>query len=61
MVLQGRLSVQQAVGYLNKSPQPFRLSPTIEALTPEHLPKSVLLNSLSPAEYRPTFFVPASH
>lgn len=61
MVLQGRLSVQQAVGYLNKSPQSFRLSPTIEALTPEHSPKSVLLNSLSPAEYRPTFFVPASH
>lgn len=60
MVLQGRLSIQQAIGYLNKSPLPFRLSPTIEALTPKHLPKNVLLESLSPAEYRPTFFV-ASH
>ena len=57
MVLQGRLSVQQAIGYLNHKPLPFRLSPKIEALTPNHLPKKVLLDSLSPAEYRPTFFV----
>jgi len=58
MVLQGRLSIQQAVGYLNNQPLPFSLSPKIETLTPKHLPKQVLLESLSPAEYRPTFFVP---
>lgn len=59
MVLQGRLSVQQAIGYLENQPLPFALSPKIEALTPNHLPKRVLLDSLSPAEYRPTFFVGA--
>ncbi len=59
MVLQGRLSIQQALGYLNNDPLPFELSPKIEKLTPDHLPESILLNSLSPAEYRPTFFVPA--
>ncbi|MUK25559.1 TMAO reductase system periplasmic protein TorT [Aliivibrio fischeri] len=61
MVLQGQLSIQQAVSYLNKHPLPFQLSPKIEALTPQHLPKKVLEESLSPAEYRPTFFVPAEN
>ncbi|MGR6861906.1 TMAO reductase system periplasmic protein TorT [Aliivibrio salmonicida] len=59
MVLQGQLSIQQAVGYLNQHPLPFRLSPKIETLTPTYLPKKVLLDSLSPAEYRPIFFVAA--
>lgn len=60
MVLQGRLSIKQTIGYLNQQPLPFRLSPNIETLTPMHLPKKVLLDSLSPAEYRPTFFVESS-
>ena len=59
MVLQGQLSIKQAVGYLNHQPLPFRLSPIIETLTPTNLPKKVLLDSLSPAEYRPIFFVAA--
>lgn len=60
MVLQGKLSIQQAVSYLNGKPLSFKLTPKIEALTPQHLPKKVLAESLSPAEYRPTFFVPAA-
>ncbi|MDD9155396.1 TMAO reductase system periplasmic protein TorT [Aliivibrio sp. S4TY2] len=59
MVLQGRLSIQQAIDYLNHHPLPFKISPTIETLTPDHLPKNILQDSLSPAEYRPTFFVAA--
>ncbi|OLQ85889.1 TMAO reductase system periplasmic protein TorT [Vibrio panuliri] len=57
MVQQGRLSVQQAIHYLNGTPYEKFEAPIIEALTPNKLNPKVVAESLSPSEYRPTFYV----
>ncbi|MGY3571353.1 TMAO reductase system periplasmic protein TorT [Vibrio paucivorans] len=57
MVKQGRLSVRQAYQYLNNQPYEFAQAPIIEPLTPNKLKPSVIADSLSPSEYRPTFEV----
>ena len=57
MVKQGRLSVKQAVSYLKGQPYEKSEAPSIEALTPENLKPQVISDSLSPSEYRPTFYV----
>ncbi|NOJ25778.1 TMAO reductase system periplasmic protein TorT [Vibrio coralliilyticus] len=57
MVKQGRLSVKQAVSYLKGQPYEKSKAPIIEALTPENLKPQVISDSLSPSEYRPTFYV----
>ncbi|EGU47790.1 TMAO reductase system periplasmic protein TorT [Vibrio ichthyoenteri ATCC 700023] len=57
MVLQGRLSVQQAVNYLNGMQFEKIEAPIIEALTPNNLNPKVIAESLSPSEYRPTFYI----
>ncbi|HAS63570.1 MAG TPA: TMAO reductase system periplasmic protein TorT [Vibrio sp.] len=57
MVLQGRLSIQQAIHYLNGTPYEKIEAPIIEALTPNTLNPKVVAESLSPSEYRPTFYV----
>ncbi|HFQ5440583.1 TPA: TMAO reductase system periplasmic protein TorT [Vibrio vulnificus] len=59
MVLQGRLSVDQAVNYLRHKPYQIHSSPTIEPLTPNTLNFSTIEDSLSPSEYRPIFDVKA--
>ncbi|ELP5729963.1 TMAO reductase system periplasmic protein TorT [Vibrio vulnificus] len=59
MVLQGRLSVDQAVNYLRHKPYQIHSSPTIEPLTPKTLNFSTIEDSLSPSEYRPIFDVKA--
>lgn len=57
MVLQGRLSVRQAVQSLKQAPFDRHIAPDIVKLTPNHLPRSVIEASLSPSEYRPIFNV----
>ncbi len=57
MVEQGRLSVIQAVKYLTNKPYNRVEAPVIEALTPNKLNRKVIAQSLSPSEYRPTFYV----
>lgn len=57
MVLQGRLSIQQAINYLEGLPAPSLANPAIESLHPTHLPAEVIAQSLSPAEFRPQFSV----
>lgn len=57
MVLQGRLSIQQAIDYLNGMQYEKIEAPTIEALTPNNLNPKVVADSLSPSEYRPTFYI----
>ncbi|WP_425275279.1 TMAO reductase system periplasmic protein TorT [Vibrio rhodolitus] len=57
MVLQGRLSILQAVNYLNGKSYEKVEAPIIEALTPNKLNPKVIAESLSPSEYRPTFYV----
>lgn len=57
MVLQGRLSIRQAIHYLNGTPYEKIEAPVIEALTPNKLNPRVVAESLSPSEYRPTFYV----
>lgn len=57
MVEQGRLSIQQAVKYLTDQPYNRVEAPIIEPLTPEKLNRKVIAQSLSPSEYRPTFYV----
>lgn len=57
MVEQGRLSIQQAVNYLNKQPYNRVEAPIIEPLTPDKLNREVIAQSLSPSEYRPTFYI----
>jgi periplasmic protein TorT len=51
------MSIDQAVRYLENKPMEFDLAPKIQPLTPEYLPKEVITDSLSPAEYRPVFNV----
>lgn len=55
MAQQAMLSVDQAVRYLDQRPLARDLATTIEQLTPDHLPAQVISDSLSPAEFRPTF------
>ncbi|MBU2895155.1 TMAO reductase system periplasmic protein TorT [Vibrio hepatarius] len=57
MVQQGRMSIQQAVRYLRGQPYQAKQTPAIEGLTPEHLDPVVISESLSPSEYRPTFYI----
>ncbi|MFM2586789.1 TMAO reductase system periplasmic protein TorT [Vibrio sp. TBV020] len=57
MVLQGRLSIQQAVSYLRGEQYDKVQAPIIEPLTPNKLNSKVIEQSLSPSEYRPTFYV----
>ena len=57
MVKQGRLSIQQAVSYLKGDDYDFAATPNIEQLTPGTLNDKVIRDSLSPSEYRPTFYV----
>ncbi|MDN3678741.1 TMAO reductase system periplasmic protein TorT [Vibrio tapetis subsp. quintayensis] len=58
MVLQGRKSVQQAAYYLQDSDKfEADYQPTIEALTPNHYPRKIIDDSLSPPEYRPVYNV----
>ncbi len=57
MVQQGRMSVQQAISYLNGTPYQKIEAPKIDALTPNSLNPKVVAESLSPSEYRPTFYV----
>ncbi|MCG9677259.1 TMAO reductase system periplasmic protein TorT [Vibrio sp. Isolate24] len=57
MVKQGRLSVRQAVSYLKGQSYETIEAPIIEALTPKNLKPKVIAESLSPSEYRPTFYV----
>ncbi|MFB9932744.1 TMAO reductase system periplasmic protein TorT [Photobacterium aphoticum] len=59
MAQQAMLSVDQAVRYLEKKPLQRDLAPIVEGLTPTHLPKAVIAESLSPAEFRPVFSVGA--
>ncbi|MCG7586272.1 TMAO reductase system periplasmic protein TorT [Photobacterium sp. OFAV2-7] len=57
MAQQAMLSLDQAVRHLEDKPIERDLSPKIEWLTPTHLPKDVIADSLSPAEFRPAFSV----
>lgn len=57
MVLQGRLSIRQAVSYLAGKEYDKIQAPIIESLTPNSLNPKVIEQSLSPSEYRPTFYV----
>ncbi|MGR5145958.1 TMAO reductase system periplasmic protein TorT [Photobacterium alginatilyticum] len=57
MAQQAMLSLDQAVRHLEQKPIERNLSPKIEWLTPVHLPKDVIADSLSPAEFRPAFSV----
>ncbi|WP_428476812.1 TMAO reductase system periplasmic protein TorT [Photobacterium japonica] len=59
MAQQAMLSVDQAVRYLEHKPLQRDLAPIVEGLTPDHLPKAVIAESLSPAEFRPVFSVGA--
>ncbi|NVC61731.1 TMAO reductase system periplasmic protein TorT [Vibrio sp. 05-20-BW147] len=59
MVLQGRLSVEQAVSYLRQQQYETHSSPIIQPLTPDTLNVSTIEESLSPSEYRPIFDVKA--
>lgn len=57
MVEQGRLSVRQAISYLTGKEYQRNEAPIIESLTPNKLNRKVIAESLSPSEYRPTFYV----
>lgn len=57
MVEQGQLSVLQATRYLRNLPYSEDLAPTIDELTPQHIPESAVKASLSPTGFRPIFSV----
>ncbi|MCW8330758.1 TMAO reductase system periplasmic protein TorT [Photobacterium sp. SDRW27] len=57
MAQQAMLSIDQAVRHLENKPIQRDVSPLIEGLTPTHLPRKVITDSLSPAEFRPAFNV----
>lgn len=61
MAEQARLSIDQTIRYLEKKPLVLDISPLIVDLTPQHLPSTVIRNSLSPAEFRPSFYVNDHH
>jgi protein TorT len=55
MVEQGRISMIQAVNYLNSQPFDKTFSPNIETLTPNNIDQQAVFQSLSPSEFRPKF------
>ncbi|GLO63754.1 TMAO reductase system periplasmic protein TorT [Vibrio sp. MACH09] len=55
MVMQGKLSVQQAYAYLNDKEFQTKMSPKIEKLTSHSLEQTIIEDSLSPSEFRPIF------
>lgn len=55
MVEQGRISMLQAVNYLNSQPFDKTFSPDIETLTPNNINQRAVSQSLSPSEFRPKF------
>jgi len=57
MAQQAMLSVDQAVRHLENKPIQRDVSPLIKGLTPGNLPREVITDSLSPAEFRPAFSV----
>lgn len=57
MAEQAMLAIDQAVRYLENKPLVLDVAPSIADLTPHHLPAKVIAQSLSPAEFRPSFFV----
>ncbi|WGV98225.1 TMAO reductase system periplasmic protein TorT [Vibrio sp. YMD68] len=57
MVMQGRLSVQQAYHFLSHKPYTPNEAPAIQAITSSDFQADSILNSLSPSGYRPTFSV----
>ncbi|SUB83584.1 TMAO reductase system periplasmic protein TorT [Pragia fontium] len=57
MVLQGRLSVDQAIRLLQKEPLLQDIGPKILTLTPENLADFDIHSSLSPGEFRPEYEV----
>ncbi len=61
MVEQARLSIDQTVRYLEKKPMELDIAPLITDLTPQHLPAAAIRNSLSPAGFRPSFYVNNHH
>ncbi|KJG02724.1 TMAO reductase system periplasmic protein TorT [Photobacterium angustum] len=61
MAEQAMLSIDQAVRYLEHKPVVLDVAPSIVNLTPEYLPKKVIAESLSPAEFRPSFYVKDHH
>ena len=61
MVEQARLSIDQTVRYLEKKTIALDISPLIVDLKPQYLPSTVIRDSLSPAEFRPSFYVNDHH
>ncbi|MCG3864443.1 MULTISPECIES: TMAO reductase system periplasmic protein TorT [unclassified Photobacterium] len=57
MAEQAMLSIDQAVRYLEHKPVVLDVAPSIVDLTPKYLPEKVIAESLSPAEFRPSFYV----
>ncbi len=57
MAEQAMLSVDQAVRYLEHKPVVLDVAPSIVDLIPNYLPPKVIAESLSPAEFRPSFYV----
>ncbi|MGC9493001.1 TMAO reductase system periplasmic protein TorT [Vibrio genomosp. F10] len=57
MVMQGRLSVQQAYRFLSHKPYARNEAPAIQSITRSDFQADSILNSLSPSGYRPTFSV----
>ncbi len=57
MVLQGRLSIDQAIRLLQKEPFLADIGPTILTLTPENISKIEVNLSLSPGDFRPEYEV----
>lgn len=55
MVLQGKLSIRQAIAYLNNREYQQEISPKIEKLTQDSLDKTIIEDSLSPSKFRPIF------
>ncbi|MGR5117615.1 TMAO reductase system periplasmic protein TorT [Vibrio astriarenae] len=56
MVLQGRASIRQAISYLKDGSLDNSIPISINGLTPSNLKNFDQQQSLSPSEYRPTFF-----
>lgn len=56
MVRQGRASIRQAISYLNDGSIDHSIPISIQGLTPHKLSSFQQEESLSPSEYRPTFF-----
>lgn len=55
MVLQGKTSITQATRFLRDLPYDSVYTPKIAPLTAGDVPKKIVVDSLSPAEYRPVY------